>query len=570
MDVSWKVEQRRLQTQNDRLIKPGTPGKRRFPSDETETDISDTDQGEGPLEYSTHAYSLPTPQSVTTATDFHLPSDREVKGYFGGLGNLIARSSDKPWTQVWPFPGRVPAAKRYSNIGHHPIVDIYDCPGGPRLQIRKVLKNHNIQWYTIDIVRIGYERTDPREHPVVVLVTANPATSPYIGANAVRECHEILVDNQLDDVHVEMLAGVCLRRVMESYDSTGVVPSYPYAWMPKLGESIGAKNGNEDPGAGSLGLYLKVGQDIMALTCHHVVAKDKRPVQFGQGDSGIVLGYPHPKDHKRLCERLVKLQANADRDLQKLRDLQKFSERGGKPLSAYQESQLENLGDTKMRHAADLAGIKKSFEDQPWFATVVASSGLLAKHAEHDNSMDWAIAQIDRSMTRGAIIENKFPPLDFRPKDIDNINRNLDVPFDPAAPLEVCEILAEQEVRKPTTTDMDGDPLMKVLKHGRTTGWTCGVSNEIRSCCNLTYEDCDAVVSTEWLILYEINQTLADFGDSGAVVMDLSGRVGGLLHTVSNMKDKAYATPIEWLLKDIAKATNLEVSILGSSTEFGP
>lgn len=415
MDASRKIEQRILQTQDDRFIKPGSTGKRRFPSDDTETDISDTDQPVVPLA-TFHDYSFPTPQSVTTATDYREPSVQEVKGYFGGLGNLIARSSDEPWTQSWAYQGRVPVAKCYSNIGHHSIVDIYDRPGGPRLRIRKVLKNYNIQWYTIDIVRLGLRRKNPSEYPVVVLVTADAATPPYIGALAVRECHEILVENQLHDVHVEMLAGVSVRRSTEPDDRPVVLPSYPYAWIPRLGESIGAKNGDEDPGAGSLGLYLKVGQDVMALTCHHVVAKDKRPVRLGEDDSSVVLRHPHTVDHENLCEELVTLQQIADQELEELKDLKELSEHGGKPLTAYQESELQTLGKRKLEHAADLAGIKKSFEDQPWFATVVASSGTLAKHAEHDNSMDWAIALIDHKMTRGAIVENKVCHNHLRPR----------------------------------------------------------------------------------------------------------------------------------------------------------
>lgn len=136
--------------------------------------------------------------------------------------------------------------------------------------------------------------------------------------------------------------------------------------------------------------------------------------------------------------------------------------------------------------------------------------------------------------------------------------------------MQISEILSEQEVRHPTTMDKHGLPCLRVLKYGRTTGWTWGISNEIRSCCNLPYEDCDAGPSTEWLIIAGKDRRTADFGDSGAVVIDLSGRVGGLLHSVSELQDKAYATPIEWLLKDIAKTTNLEVSILGSSTKFSP
>lgn len=99
---------------------------------------------------------------------------------------------------------------------------------------------------------------------------------------------------------------------------------------------------------------------------------------------------------------------------------------------------------------------------------------------------------------------------------------------------------------------------LRVLKHGRTSGWTGGSLNEIRSDCCLgkrTTEYC--VVNVPGLNRFSYE------GDSGSCVLDLDGGIVGMLHS-GNGTDKqfgseiTYVAPIEWVLDDIKETLKTE------------
>jgi len=91
------------------------------------------------------------------------------------------------------------------------------------------------------------------------------------------------------------------------------------------------------------------------------------------------------------------------------------------------------------------------------------------------------------------------------------------------------------------------------MKCGRSTAWTVGISNELQSDCQRD----GRVVSTEWCIIDQpgSNTVFSMKGDSGAAVLDFTGRVAGILHggghTKSSGAELTYATPIEWIFEDI-------------------
>jgi len=93
-----------------------------------------------------------------------------------------------------------------------------------------------------------------------------------------------------------------------------------------------------------------------------------------------------------------------------------------------------------------------------------------------------------------------------------------------------------------------------VIKRGNTTGLTVGRANDICShACN--YYDCDkAETSKEWAI-FPFDSKSGAFsakGDSGSVIVDDLGRIGGLLTGGAGAmpsSDITYATPISFLLK---------------------
>jgi hypothetical protein len=110
-------------------------------------------------------------------------------------------------------------------------------------------------------------------------------------------------------------------------------------------------------------------------------------------------------------------------------------------------------------------------------------------------------------------------------------------------------IISDDELRHPTAPDENNNPCLMVIKRGRTTGVTIGCANNIFS-----YTRFGEQTSKEWVILpfNSKSGTFSKMGDSGSVIVDGLGRIGGLLTGSAGAmpsSDITYATPISFLLK---------------------
>jgi hypothetical protein len=121
-----------------------------------------------------------------------------------------------------------------------------------------------------------------------------------------------------------------------------------------------------------------------------------------------------------------------------------------------------------------------------------------------------------------------------------------------------------QEVQNSNVEDTDGFPSFRVIKYGRTTHWTVGVSNEVLSDCQRE----NGRISKEWCIIDEDTRrerAFSDRGDSGAIVFDFKGRIAGMIHgggvLKASGKSMTYATPIEWLFESIEQALGVSLRL---------
>jgi hypothetical protein len=96
-----------------------------------------------------------------------------------------------------------------------------------------------------------------------------------------------------------------------------------------------------------------------------------------------------------------------------------------------------------------------------------------------------------------------------------------------------------------------------VIKNGSATGVTIGRANSIMSFVREYFDDGSDQTSKEWAVLsYDKKSGVFSApGDSGAVVVDGQGRIGGLLtrgtRGLTDSLDVTYVTPISFLLKSI-------------------
>ena len=122
--------------------------------------------------------------------------------------------------------------------------------------------------------------------------------------------------------------------------------------------------------------------------------------------------------------------------------------------------------------------------------------------------------------------------------------------------LKLQDILKEDEMRHPDMLDRDGERCLLVIKNGAATGLTIGQATGIFSYVREYFTDGTNQTSIEWAILPYDHKSgvFSAAGDSGSIIADTYGRIGGLLTGgTGNAKstDITYATPFFWLFQRI-------------------
>jgi hypothetical protein len=178
---------------------------------------------------------------------------------------------------------------------------------------------------------------------------------------------------------------------------------------------------------------------------------------------------------------------------------------------------------------------------------------------------DFAIIELDPSKVdaenfKGNVIDFgtklKFEDFYRRMKPDPDNPKTFMYPFDLL--MELQGIITTAELHRPTMVGKKGEPCLMVVKRGSATDLTFGRGNNIFSFIRHYFEDKEPQTSKEWPVLSfeEHSRAFSGQGDSGAVVVDGRGRIGGLINSGSgDMEDLdiTYATPIEFLMERITK-----------------
>lgn len=121
----------------------------------------------------------------------------------------------------------------------------------------------------------------------------------------------------------------------------------------------------------------------------------------------------------------------------------------------------------------------------------------------------------------------------------------------------LTRILSEHELRHPTSVDENGAPCMVVLKDGAATGLTIGRASGIMSFVREYADDETYRTFKAWAIL-PYDQEAGSFsasGDSGAIVVDGVGSIGGMIiggaGKIADQLDITYAIPYAVIEKSI-------------------
>jgi hypothetical protein len=466
------------------------------------------------------------------------PGEEEQTFYYHGLPSrpkLVARSSGFRWQRQ--FRDQHETRKVLKNIGNHPIVDQYNDN-----VIEDIINAlGDLPWNAIDVLRIGYDFENPTKYPVILWVSVQPGSTTWDkGYQCAITCIAVLRKYNIPDVECEIkeaeifnLAGPRLLR-LEPQDSC-LYERLPFTQT--LGQSLARidRPGRE----GSMGLYLKQNNadKYFGLTCRHCVLdmdneaylrkNNNQPrlkiIQPGDGtfktrekrNSGLIKHWSDQEKHQRNIATAAQ-ELKTSQDTKEL--LKSFADLNNREIGHVFFSPPHNLHHPKgwLRDWALIELDVKKFGDKP--LTNIVYIGDIPSRIEEQLNMRPDVFYFDMG-------ENKS--------------------------LKLQGYIREDEIVHPTMRDENDEPCLIVGKSGRSTGVTWSTANEVMS---VTRKSPAAVNSKEWCVLSSISRPFSEKGDSGSVIFDLRGRVGGIMSSGTGTTDRldtTYATPMDWLLSDI-------------------
>ncbi|KAF8555076.1 hypothetical protein OG21DRAFT_956385 [Imleria badia] len=510
------------------------------------------------------------------------PSKKEAVFYYAGLPSrplLVARTGTIPWKEP-RGPEAYLKLKELCAIGNHPLKEAWE--GKLALKLHSLLDSMKVKWSSTDVVRI--RNVGESSAPIILWIGVIPASlSGNDGVVVAFKCQELLVQYGIADVNVEIRESVVTRsagpKLLTPADISD--PTQVAGVQEPLTTTLGIPICTQCMPCveGTGGFFIAEDGDtkrLLLVTARHVVftpdknenkhfehMNDSQPhrnvmlfgdVAFNKYLESIKNVIGAKKFHARYQDECISEGTRRD-DLEANKEFERAQAnldkvRGTiKELDAFYQDVLTNWATPESRVLGHVIL-------SPSISVGVGGSTIEAE----GYTEDWAIIEIDASKINtsnfdGNTIDLQVGPLVSAIKFIHMMRPNPNSKF--ACPddtlLKLKGTIPDEEMRHPTTLDQNNEPCLMVLKRGNTTGLTVGRANTIFSYVRY-YDDDKAATSKEWAILPFDSKSckFSDKGDSGSVIVDGLGRIGGLLTSGAGSADGSditYATPISFLLK---------------------
>ncbi|KZT04526.1 uncharacterized protein LAESUDRAFT_715565 [Laetiporus sulphureus 93-53] len=496
-------------------------------------------------------------------------SDKEAIFYYAGLPSgprLVARTGTTPWKEP-TGPEAYRKLKELRPVGNHPLSEVWE--DGLALKIHDLLDTMKVKWTSIDVVRIRDVETSSA--PVILWIGVVPASlSGEDGVVVASKCRELLVEYGITDVDVEIRESVITRSAgsklltrTSSYYSFDPTADVREPLTTTLGLPICAQSSPCAENTG--GFVIAEGGNtkrLLLVTARHLASSyvtlfgdaafNKYLESIKAEIGGKAVNAQYHEDRIRAIKG--KDSPVADKERQHAQDELDKAKKAIEELNTFYQ-------DISTHWAAPESRILGHVILSPPIKVGVGSSG-------EGYTEDWAVVEIDPSKVDASNFDGnaidlgtRIPVYEFsrmmHPYSWDPRRWNahsFTYPFDHLLKLEGT--IPDEEMRHPTALDQNDEPCLMVIKRGFTTGLTVGRANNIFSYARNYYDDEKAKISKEWAILPRDHKSFAfpEQGDSGSVIVDGRGRIGGLLtggvgETRSSDPDVTYATPISFLLK---------------------
>ncbi|KAI0786131.1 hypothetical protein C8Q75DRAFT_794210 [Abortiporus biennis] len=504
------------------------------------------------------------PATTSYSSDPHAVSMDEALSYYAGLPSqpaLIYR------TGKWSSPKGPLAYRRLKELCEgfaHPIVEIWNNELG--WKVVDIMDKHQIWFTTIDVVRFkkvieGEDEGDEKESDAKDSIIS-PVTI-WIAQDVLA----LLEGYKITDVDIDFRESNYVREV-------GPLLHTPVGDLDPLLDTR--------PGAqGTMAVYIAEGDNsdrLLGLTCRHVLISSK--------DTNIDYVY-----HQNAPARNVTLLGNVafkqlvesiklrigrygiamDRWRSQIADFE-YMEQGtdAADVANARRSRIKTQELVEQGLAALDALIELLHQvNQNWkephrrvLGHILRSPAITLGVGPHHFTEDYGIFQVNREKLGKGFQGNKIDlgaklhADEFMVKCYPRGEANWRFKFPNDRLLPLKGIISDDLMHHPDMWDSDGG-LCMLVKNGNATGTTIGRANGAFSIVrDYFYDPTIHQTSMEWTIInYDSkSEVFSKPGDSGSIIADIRGRIGGMLTGSSGKtgsSDMTYATPFWWLLERI-------------------
>ncbi|KAJ3912719.1 hypothetical protein F5877DRAFT_53614 [Lentinula edodes] len=504
--------------------------------------------------------------AVVVTSDPHAVSETEAQFYYGGLHSaprLLYRTGKK-WIQscLLEPPDR---SKELVPVFNHPITKVWNDDLGWEI----------IRFTTIDVVRFRAPEplgNDEYGYPVLSPVTIWVGVFPgSVTATAAHDVAQILLDllkvYQITDVDIDFRESFYMSKsgpqLLKPVRFRDPVVDVVSPLTPSLGLHISTRARPNTEG--TMALYLAKGDgsnDLLGLSCRHVlIGRKEANVDYVCHPGGLlqdVLLFGK-RSYANLVQSIKVRIADHSTWVELWEEWQKDPANENDKYRSKIESSLE---------AMEALGALYEQVNKNWkrfnnriLGHIICSPALRLGVGEQRFTEDWGIFSIDRTKLGDGFQGNH---IDLGPKGgpdefyIQCFSDNWQFAHDPLERLLPLEsIIPDSLMHTPDMWDVNHEPCLVVVKNGNATGTTYGRANGPFSIVRTYFLDMSIhQTSMEWGIMnygYKVG-VFSEPGDSGSIIADLRGRIGGMItggagHTKGS--DLTYATPFWWLLERI-------------------
>jgi hypothetical protein len=523
----------------------------------------------------------PTTTAAQSASPGQSPvSVTEAQFYYAGLPShplLIARSSSPttPWMERGPEA--YPQRKELKVVGNHALNNIWENTLAPL--VLALLESEGVKWTSVDVVRIG--NAGEASAPVILWIGVIPTSLSHIdGLHVALKCKELLQKNDIVDVDVELRESVVTRsggpRFLDPAFLSDPTVEVRRPLTATLGLSICAESTAWAEGTG--GFFMAEGGDskrIFLITARHVVllpgidGNDKYEHRNPSQPRRNVLLLGDTSFRKLLTSTQVEIGKAAmmvEYHKGRLKEIEGMEGEAAERERRKAQIALDDAKEEMEAHQAHSQDVLKYWgsSENRVLGYVLFSPPIKVSVTADQHTEDFAIivlkpSKIDAQNFKGNVIDlgTQIQPSDFILMMHPHPTNPRSFSYPPNRLLKLQGTISTAEMHSPRMLDQNGEPCLMVIKRGSATGLTIGCGNNILSYTRHYFKDAEPQTSMEWAVLPYDKKSgpFSTEGDSGAVIVDGLGRIGGLLTGGAGLTDTldiTYATPIDFLKQRIA------------------